>query len=143
MSHFFVRFLIFSVLDLENVFFLSLSDILIMFNSVTEAAVRRCSSKLLFLKISQYSQENTYVGVTLLKRGPNTNIWEYCTIFKNVFFTEHFRSLLFFLINKLIRFYLTEALSSKLFSGQFVIPKNGENVRKFGEFLYPWTQGFF
>ena len=136
-----MRFLIFSVLDLENVFFLFLSD---MFNSLTEAAVRRCSSKLLFLKISQYSQENTYVGVTLLKRGPNTNIFCECRkVFKNAFFTGHFRWLLFFLINKLIRFYLTEALKSKLFSGQFVIPKSGENVRKFDEFLYPWTQGFF
>ena len=48
-----------------------------------------------------------------------------------------------FLINKFIRFYLTEALRSKLFSGQFVIPKSGENVRKFDEFIYPWTQGFF
>ena len=38
-----------------------------------------------------------------------------------------------FLINKFIRFYLTEALRSKLFSGQFVILKSGENVRKFDE----------
>ena len=30
----------------------------------TEAAVRRCSSKQVFLKISQYSQENTCVGIS-------------------------------------------------------------------------------
>ena len=29
----------------------------------TETAVCRCSSKVMFLKISQYSQENTCVGV--------------------------------------------------------------------------------
>ena len=33
---------------------------------VPEAAVCRCSSKQLFFKISQYSQENTCVGVTYL-----------------------------------------------------------------------------
>ena len=31
----------------------------------TEAAVGRCSSKMVFLKILQYSQENTCVGVFL------------------------------------------------------------------------------
>ena len=33
----------------------------------TEAAVGRCSSKELFLKISQYSQENPCVGIFLIK----------------------------------------------------------------------------
>ena len=31
-------------------------------NSLTEAVVSRCSLKKVFLKISQYSQENTCVG---------------------------------------------------------------------------------
>ena len=33
----------------------------------TEAAVGRCSSKKVFLKISQYSQENPCVGIFLIK----------------------------------------------------------------------------
>ena len=37
--------------------------------SVPEAAVRRCSSKWMFLKISQYSQKNTCVGVLFLIRS--------------------------------------------------------------------------
>ena len=32
-------------------------------NYFTEAAVRRCFSKWMFLQILQYSQENTYVGL--------------------------------------------------------------------------------
>ena len=72
----------------------------------TEAAVRRCSSKhVLFLKLSQYSQGNTCVGVsfnkvaglipvTLLKRDSNTgfplNIAKCLT---KSFFTKHLRCL--------------------------------------------------
>ena len=33
---------------------------------ISEAAVRSCSSEKVFLKISQYSQENTCVGVSSL-----------------------------------------------------------------------------
>ena len=33
-------------------------------NARTEAAGRKCSSKLVFLKISQYSQKNNCVGVS-------------------------------------------------------------------------------
>ena len=52
----------------------------------------------MFIKISQYSQDNTYVGVsfliklqpaTLLKRDSSTGggvCSEYCKIFKNTFF---------------------------------------------------------
>ena len=53
------------------------------FNTL-EAAVRRCSIKKLFLKILQYLQENTFVGVSfnkiagladLLKRDFNTGVF--------------------------------------------------------------------
>ena len=47
---------------------------------VLEVAVFRCSSKLVLLKISKYSQENTCVGLS-----PCEN----CKTFKNTFFTEH------------------------------------------------------
>ena len=45
-----------------------------------QSAVRRCSSKQVFLEISQYSQENSCVGggdqpVTLLKRDCNTGVF--------------------------------------------------------------------
>ena len=43
-----------------------------------EAAVLRCSSKSVFLKVSQYSQENKCVGVrpaTLQKRDYNTGVF--------------------------------------------------------------------
>ena len=53
------------------------------FNTL-EAAVRRCSVKKMFLKILQYLQENTFVGVSfnkiagladLLKRDFNTGVF--------------------------------------------------------------------
>ena len=51
------------------------------------AAVGKCSSKQLFLKLSQYSQENTCIGISLLKRECNTGVsCEYFEIFKNSFF---------------------------------------------------------
>ena len=40
---------------------------LTMMSLQSEAAVRRCYSQLVFLKMSQYSQENTYVEVFLIK----------------------------------------------------------------------------
>ena len=36
-------------------------------NTFSEAAVRRCSSKYVFLKVSQISQENTIIGVSFYK----------------------------------------------------------------------------
>ena len=64
---------------------------------------RRCFIKKLFLIISQYSQENTCVGVSFLincllikglqlysKETPaQVFSWEYCQIFKNNYFEEH------------------------------------------------------
>ena len=52
----------------------------------------RWSIKKLLLKISQYSQENTYVGTSFNKvAGLQVFSCEYCEIFKNSFFTEHLR----------------------------------------------------
>ena len=62
---------------------------------------RTCSSKKLFLKISQYSPENVCVGIfvsknavlqpaTFLKETPTQNVsCEFCKIFKNSYFEEH------------------------------------------------------
>ena len=45
----------------------------------------------MFLKISQYSQENTFKPVTLLiKRDSNVGVsCEYCKIFKKTYFEKH------------------------------------------------------
>ena len=63
----------------ELIFFVT-DDVII--NASSEAAVRRCSSKEIFFKISQYSQENACVGAsfgvrpaTLLKRDSNTGVF--------------------------------------------------------------------
>ena len=66
----------------------------------SEAAVRRCSTKKVVLKISQNSQENTCVGVCLTwnftKTETPTQLFycEFCEIFKNTFFIKHLRWLL-------------------------------------------------
>ena len=62
---------------------LNLSNILgILLIRGTEAAVRRCSSKQVFLKISQYSQENTCVGVSFEYncRPPALQLYEKVTL---------------------------------------------------------------
>ena len=62
------------------------------------SAMNRCFIKKLFLKTSQYSLENTCLGVffdkmqalspaTLLKRDSNTGV--FLCIFKNTYFEEH------------------------------------------------------
>ena len=56
-----------------------------------EAVTRSCSLKKVFLKISQYSQKKTYVGVfsnKVARLKPPTQVLfcEYCKIFKNNFF---------------------------------------------------------
>ena len=67
---------------------------------------QRCSIKKLFLKVSQYSQENTYVPwslfliklqdfspAALFKIDPNTGfLCEYCKILKSTYFEEHLRT---------------------------------------------------
>ena len=59
--------------------------------SATEPFVRRCSSKWVLLKILQYLQENTFVGLTACIKKTPTQVFpcEYCQILKNSFFTEH------------------------------------------------------
>ena len=60
----------------------------------------RCSAKKMFLKILQYSQENTCVRVSLqafrsvilLKRDTNLFSCEYCETFKNTNFEEYLRT---------------------------------------------------
>ena len=66
---------------------------------------RKCSKRKLFLKVSQYSQENTCVGISflikmqafrvpaLLKRDSNAGVFcEHWEIFKNTYFEEHLRT---------------------------------------------------
>ena len=60
----------------------------------------RCSVKNVFIKISQYSHENTCVGVTLqafriatlLETPTQMFSCEYCKIFKDTYFKEHLRT---------------------------------------------------
>ena len=67
---------------------------------LSEATFRRCSSKQVFLKIWQYSQENTISRNLFLNKvsdlRPPTQVFscEYCEIFKNSFFIEHLQWLL-------------------------------------------------
>ena len=66
---------------------------------------RKCFTRKLFLKILQYSQENTCVGISflikmqafrapaLLKRDSNTGVFcKHWEIFKNTYFEEHLRT---------------------------------------------------
>ena len=58
-----------------------------------EAITRSCSVKKVFLKISQYSQENACAGVSFNKAAglkPPTHVFfcEHCKIFKNNFFID-------------------------------------------------------
>ena len=64
----------------------------------SEAAVRRCSVKKVFLEILQNSQENNCVRDSFLiklqaKTISETDVSrEFCEISKNTFFTEHLRA---------------------------------------------------
>ena len=74
---------------------------------MSEVVIRSCSVKKVFLKISQNSQGNTCVRVSLLiklqtsgnviKRETLAHVipYELCEIFMNTFFIEHIRWLLF------------------------------------------------
>ena len=68
---------------------------LTMISLQSEAAVRRCYSQLVFLKMSQYSQENTYIEVFLIKDFIKKRLQhryfscKYCETFKNSFFIEY------------------------------------------------------
>ena len=70
----------------------------------TEAVVRRCSVKKVFLKISQNSKENTGARVSFLIKLQTSGLQlyhkkktlalvfscEFCEVFKNALFIEHF-----------------------------------------------------
>ena len=70
------------------------------------STIRRCSSKYVLLKFSKYSMVNTCVGVffkkvtdlkagNFIKKDPNTGVsCQYCEIFENTCFIEHFSCLL-------------------------------------------------
>ena len=63
------------------------SEIIKMLLLIWEAAVRRCSVKKLFLKISQNSQEITCARVSfLIKLQAPANSCEFCEVSKNIFF---------------------------------------------------------
>ena len=51
----------------------------------------RCSVKIVFLKISQISQENTCIGDSKKEAPTQLFSCEYCEIFKNTYFQEHLR----------------------------------------------------
>ena len=64
---------------------------------------QKCFMKKLFLNIPQYSQENTYVGISFHLRWSPCNFdagetptevfsYEYCRYFKSNFYTEHLRA---------------------------------------------------
>ena len=61
---------------------------LLLLQLYSEAVVRRCSVKKMFLEISQNSKENNFRPATLLKKS----LWyrcstcEFCENFKNTFF---------------------------------------------------------
>ena len=77
------------------------SEQLFFITGTYKSSYRRYSIKNLFLKVSQYSQENIYDGVSLIKlqafraatileREPSTG--KYCKIFKSSYFEEHLRT---------------------------------------------------
>ena len=68
------------------------------FQKISKAAVRRCFSKQVFLKILQYSQRHTCSG--FMKRESNTVFSrEYWKIFKNTYSEENLKTTASALIN--------------------------------------------
>ena len=55
----------------------------ISFYFISEADVRRCSVRKVFLEISQNSQENTYARVYFFKTLTQVFLCEFCKISKN------------------------------------------------------------
>ena len=93
---------------------------------------QRCSIKKLLIKISQYSQENTYVGFVagliscnFIKKKTPTQVFscEYCEIFKNSFFMEH----IWWLLLSLGTFLIVIPIS--LHSVYTVLPNFEEHLR--------------
>ena len=74
---------------------------------LSEAVVRRCSSKQVFLKVSQYLQKNTRVRFFFFNKAEGLKACifikkvfscEYCKIFKNSLLVETFSSLYFYVM---------------------------------------------
>ena len=71
-------------------------------NFISRTVIRRCSFKKMFLKISQILQENTCAATSFLqemvcnfvKKDTPAQLLssEFCKMFKNTLFTEHFRT---------------------------------------------------
>ena len=71
-------------------------------NTDLEAVICRCSSKCVFLKISQASQENTSLGVSFSRpsglqpyqKETPTQVFSYeiCENFKKIYFEEHLQT---------------------------------------------------
>ena len=114
----------------------------------SEAVVRRCSVKKVFLKTSQNSQENTCARVSFLIKRLTHEAWnfikketlaqvftcEFSEISKNTFFTEQFRWLLLYHTSSMVRTvlinFLLETFTSVInFSlkekclNRFILPK--------------------
>ena len=65
---------------------------ILYFCTVLEAVVQRCSLKKVFLKISQYWQENTWAFIEEEKKV-QVFFCQYCEILRTIFFVEHLPSL--------------------------------------------------
>ena len=65
---------------------------ILYFCTVFEAVVQRCSLKKVFLKISQYWQENTWAFIEEEKKV-QVFFCQYCEILRTIFFVEHLPSL--------------------------------------------------
>ena len=60
---------------------------------LAKAVVRRCFSEWVFLKLLQYSKENTWVGISL-RLQLKCFLFNIAKFLRRVFFTEHLRWLL-------------------------------------------------
>ena len=65
---------------------------ILYFCTVLEAVVQRCSLKKVFLKISQYWQENTWAFIEKEKKV-HVFFCQYCEILRTLFYVEHLPSL--------------------------------------------------
>ena len=80
----------------------------------TEAVVRSCSVKKMFLEILQNSQENTCARDSFIKKESLARelSCEFCEISKNTFFTEHLWWLLLF--REVLSFFIENHLKKRV-----------------------------
>ena len=57
-----------------------------------KAATGGVLQKKMFLKVSQYSRENTGVEVFFEETSTQASSYEYCIVYKNTFFEEHLQT---------------------------------------------------